>query len=175
FLEGGTMGLLSADYHYTALDENGNEIDEVIPAGTLVILGTYRGDPIYNTLSVTGRFTGTVSGEDEEMAEAPVVERPVAGYAFLFAEVPEVGPVCDISDGIFLFVPDVQQEAELQGESSHCDVSNLLPAQIRVELYRTDDPADTSGKRLTAQTLWIYSPGGTQEDLPTVVLEGGEG
>ncbi|MDE6107174.1 MAG: M60 family metallopeptidase, partial [Oscillospiraceae bacterium] len=42
FLEGGTMGLLSADYHYTALDENGNETHEVIPECTLVILGTYR-------------------------------------------------------------------------------------------------------------------------------------
>ena len=169
------MGLLSADYHYTALDEDGNEEDEFIPQGTLVILGTYRGDPVYNTLSITGRFTGTASTDEEELDEAPVIERLVAGYAFLFAEVPEVGPVCDISDGIFLFVPDVQQEAQLQGESSHCDVTNLLPAQIRVELYRTDDPYDTSSKRLTAQTLWIYSPGGAQEDLPTVVLEGGKG
>lgn len=99
----------------------------------------------------------------------------MAGYAFLFAEVPETGPVCDISDGFFLFVPDVQQEAQLQGEGSHCDVTNLLPAQIRVELYRTDDPQDASSKRLTAQTLWIHSPGGTREDLPTVVLEGGQG
>ena len=109
------------------------------------------------------------------MVEAAVVERPVAGYALLFAEVPEVGQVCDISDGIFIFVPDVQREAQLQGESSHCDSTNLLPAQIRVELYRTDDPNDAASKRLTAQTLWIHSPGGTQEDLPSVVLEGGKG
>lgn len=175
FLEGGTMGLLSADYHYTSLDEKGNAVNEVIPKDTLVILGTYRGDPVYNTLSVTGRFTGTVSGEEGEMAQAQTVERPVAGYAFLFAEVPEAGPVSDISDGVFLFVPDVQREAQLQGEGSHCDGNNLLPTQIRVELYRTDDPNDASSKRLTAQTLWIYSPGGTQEDLPTVVLEGGKG
>lgn len=169
------MGLLSADYRYTALDGNGKETEEVIPKGTLVILGTYRGDPVYNTLSVTGRFTGTASGEEGEMTEVPAVERPVAGYAFLFAEVPETGEVCDISNGVFLFVPDVQQEAQLQGEGSHCDVTNLLPTQIRVELYRTDDPNDAGSKRLTAQTLWIYSPGGAQEDLPTVVLEGGKG
>ncbi len=175
FLEGGTMGLLGSEYRYTALDESGNEVTETIPAGTLVILGTYRGDPVYNILSVTGRYTGTALGEDGELTELPVVERPMAGYAFLFAEVPDVGPVCDISDGFFLFVPDVQQEAQLQGEGTHCDVTNLLPAQIRVELYRTDDPSDASSKRLTAQTLWIHSPGGTQEDLPTVVLEGGQG
>ena len=126
----------------------------------MVIVGSYRGDPVYNTLSVTGRFTGTALGVDGEMTETQVVERPVAGYALLFAEVPTVGEVCDISDGIFLFVPDVQQEAQLQGESSHCDVTNLLPSQIRVELYRTDDPNDASSRRITAQTLWIHSPVG---------------
>ena len=169
------MGLLAEDYRYTSLDENGRETEEVIPQGTLVIVGSYRGDPVYNTLSVTGRFTGTALGADGEMTETQVVERPVAGYALLFAEVPTVGEVCDISDGIFLFVPDVQQEAQLQGEESHCDVTNLLPTQIKVELFRTDDPNDASNKRVTAQTQWIYSPGGAREDLPTVVLEGGKG
>ena len=42
-------------------------------------------------------------------------------------------------------------------------------------LYRTDDPADPSSKRLTAQTLWIYSPGGTTEELPVVELHQGGG
>ncbi len=175
FLEGATMGLLSEDYQYSALDENGNETTETIPQGTLVILGTYRGDPLYNTLAVEGRYTATTMDASGEVTESDVVERPVAGYAFLFAEVPETGPVCDISDGIFLFVPDVQQEAQLQGESSHCDAQNLLPSQIRVSLYRTDDPNDASSRRLTAQTLWIYSPGGEREDMPTVVLKGGSG
>ena len=99
----------------------------------------------------------------------------LAGYALLFAPITDTGVFCDIRDGVFLFVPDVQQEAQLQGEASHCEVTNLLPAQIRVELYRTDDPNDASSKRLTAQTLWIHSPGGAQEDLPAVVLEGGQG
>ena len=67
----------------------------------------------------------------------------------------------------------MQQEAALQGQASTCSVSNLLPTQIRVNLYRTDDPEDASSKRLTAQTLWIYSPGGQAEDLPSVTLEGG--
>ncbi len=174
FLEGGTMGLLSADYRYTALDENGKEVEETIPAGTLVILGTYRGDPVYNTIVVKGRFTGAAIQADGTVTETETVEREVAGSAFLFAEIPTVGEVSDISDGLFLFVPDIQQEAQLQGESSHCEATNLLPSQIRVELYRTDDPNDIATKRLTAQTLWIHSPGGTQEDLPTVVLEGGE-
>lgn len=162
FLDGATMGLLSADYTYDTLDGT-----ETIPAGTLVIVGNYRGDPVYNTVHVVGRFTGTATTEDGDMTELEVVERPLAGYALLFAAIPESGPVSDLSDGLFLFVPDVQAEAELQ-ETTACDATHLLPSQICLELYRTDDPGDATSKRLTAQTLWIYSPGG--EDLPTVEL-----
>ena len=163
FLDGATMGLLGADYTYDTLDGS-----ETIPAGTLVIVGNYRGDPVYNTVNVVGRFTGTATTEDGDITELDVVERPLAGYALLFAALPEDGtPVSDLSDGLFLFIPDVQAEAELQ-ETSHCNASHLLPSQIRLELYRTDDPNDASSKRLTAQTLWIYSPGG--DDLPRVDL-----
>lgn len=168
FLEGATMGLLRADYTY---DTAGGK--ETIPAGTLVILGTYRGDPVYNILHVEGRFTATATQADGSVQELDPVERPLAGYAFLFAQVPETGPVCDMSDGLFLFVPDVQREAQLQDAASHCDAQSLLPSQIRVSLYRTDDPDDANSKRLTAQTLWLHSPGG--EDLPWVELTGEEG
>lgn len=162
FLEGGTMGRLTADYTYDTLEGT-----ETIPAGTLVIAGTYRGDPVYNTLRVVGRFTGVATTEDGEMVEQEVVERPLAGYALLFAAIPETGPVSDLADGLFLFIPDVQQEAQLQ-EVSSCNAANLLPSQIRLELYRTDDPNDASSKRLTAQTLWLHSPGG--DDLPGIQL-----
>lgn len=162
FLEGGTMGRLTADYTYDTLDGT-----ETIPAGTLVIAGTYRGDPVYNTLRVVGRFTGTATTEDGDLVEQEVVERPLAGYALLFAAIPETGPVSDLSDGLFLFIPDVQQEAQLQ-EVTSCNAANLLPSQIRLELYRTDDPNDASSKRLTAQTLWLHSPGG--DELPGIQL-----
>lgn len=162
FLEGGFAGLLSEDYVYGTGDE------DVIEAGTLVIVGNYRGDPVYNGVKIKGRFTTTSIGEDGE----PVFgteERDLDGYSLLFAEIPNDGAVSDISDGIFIFVPNVQKEAELQ-ELSHCDGENLLPSLIRAEIFRTDDPNDTTSKRTTAETLWVNSPGG--EDLPTVVLEG---
>ena len=85
----------------------------------------------------------------------------------LLAEVPADGEVSDISDGLFIFVPNVQKEAELQ-EITSCDGSNLLPSQIKVELYRTDDPNSAASKRKTAETLWIHSPGG--DELPTITL-----
>ncbi len=160
--EGGFMGRLAEDYRYD---------NEVIPAGTLVIMGTYRGDPVFNTLKVWGKFTTTKTVVDDNGAEKLVVaeeNRPIDGYALLFAEIPEDQQVSDISDGLFLFVPNVQKEAELQ-DVTHCDGANLLPSQVMVEMYRTDSATGAGGQRPTARTLWMDSPGG--DTLPVVQVK----
>ncbi len=166
FLDGSAaMGLLSEDYRY------GDGADDVLKKDTLVIIGSFRGDPTYSTFIVEGEFTGTVMSESGEIAETESVTRPIDGDVYLFATVPAFGDMCDISDGLFLFVPNVQREAELQDmetNGSHCSMTNLLPSRIRVNLCRTDDPNSADSKRLTAQSMWIDCPGGT--DLPTVVL-----
>ena len=160
FLEDCTAGVLRDDYTYTDAENK----EQVIPAGTLVITGTYRGDPLWSTIKIKGRFT--VTGADEE---APAqVERYLDGYTLLFAEVPEDGAVSDISDGIFLFVPNVQREAELQ-EVSNCTGANLLPSEMMAELARTDEVDSAESQRVTAQTLWVPAPGGAE--LPVIVLE----
>ena len=43
---------------------------------------------------------------------AETEKRWLDGRALLFAEVPEDGEVSDISDGLFLFIPNVQREAQ---------------------------------------------------------------
>ncbi len=172
FLEdaNGFIGRLSEDYTYDV----GEGKTDTIKAGTLVIVGNYRGDPVFNVVKVKGRFTKTVVDADPKPDDPTAdevtfkeEERLLDGYALMFAEIPEDGEVSDISDGLFIFVPNVQKEAELQ-EVSHCDGANLLPSQIKVELYRTDDPSSTKNERLTAETLWVHSPGG--EELPTITL-----
>ena len=137
----------------------------MIPAGTLIVTGEYRGDPLYNTVQINGRFV-TV---DSETGEQSVTERAIDGYSLLFAEVPEDGEVSDISDGIFVFVPNVQKEAELQGDVSDCSAESLLPAQIKAELYRTDVIESADSKRLTSDTVWIDSP--SDESMPEIILE----
>ncbi len=172
FLEdaNGFIGRLSEDYTYDV----GEGKTDTIKAGTLVIVGNYRGDPVFNVVKVKGRFTKTAASADPKPDDPTAdevtfkeEERLLDGYALMFAEIPEDGEVSDISDGLFIFVPNVQKEAELQ-EVSHCDGANLLPSQIKVELYRTDDPSSTKNERLTAETLWVHSPGG--EELPTITL-----
>lgn len=163
FLEEATVGRLAEDYRY------GDGTDDVIPAGTLVIAGTYRGDPVYSTLQIQGRFTGVQVTENGDIVEADPVERALDGYALFFAQIPEDKAVSDISDGLFLFVPNVQAEAALQGAGSHCSAESLLPSQIRAVLFRTDTPDSAAAGRVTAETLWIQAPGG--EELPTILLE----
>ncbi len=162
--EGGFMGRLESDYRY------GDGTGDIIPAGTLIIAGTYRGDPVYNTLRLKGKFTKTQAVTNASGSEQVVVSeeiRDMDGYALLFAEIPEDKQVSDISDGLFIFVPNVQKEAELQG-ATHCDGVNLLPSQIMVEMVRKDNPDGTGGQRTTAQTLWAQSPGG--DTLPVIRL-----
>ena len=148
------------------------EFADISVGETLIVTGTYRGDPLYQTVKIEGRFTRTAVNGDGTEAEDAVEPRFLDGRALLFAEVPEDGAVSDISDGLFLFIPDVQREAELQGEASGCNDASLLPAQMRAVLSRTDQPTLPDSQRVTAETLWINTPGGT--DLPVIVLEEGE-
>lgn len=159
FYEDAAVGYLRDEYIY------GEGEDEVIPAGTLVITGTYRGDPLYNTIQINGRFTSV----NPETNEESVIERAIDGYSLLFAEIPEDGEVSDISDGFFIFVPDVQKEAELQGEVPDCSAESLLPAQIKAEIYRTDTIESADSRRLTGDTLWISSP--SEASMPEIILE----
>ena len=166
FLEKGAVGVLSKEYRY------GPEAGQVIPAGTLIVTGTYRGDPAYQTVKIEGRFSRTILSDGDEEVETTTETRWLDGRALLFAEIPADGKVCDISDGLFIFIPNVQREAELQGETSACSAASLLPAQMRAVLSRTDQPTLPDSQRVTAETLWINTPGGT--DLPVIVLEEGE-
>ena len=166
FLENGAVGVLSKAYRY------GTEAGQVIPAGTLIVTGTYRGDPAYQTVKIEGRFTRTVLTDGDDEVKTITETRWLDGRALLFAEIPADGKVCDISDGLFIFIPNVQREAELQGEASGCNDASLLPAQMRAVLSRTDQPTLPDSQRVTAETLWINTPGGT--DLPVIVLEEGE-
>ncbi len=162
FHKTGTLGVLSQDYKY------GTQAGDVIPKGTIVITGSYRGDPRFLTMEVRGQFT---QAKDASLEDTAVTERAIDGYAIFFAAVPDAS-AGDVNDGIFVFVPNLEREAQLQeGAASQCGGVNLLPSRIQAVLYRTERPNDASSKRKTAETMWIYTPGGT--DLPVIVLEDG--
>ncbi len=156
-----TMGKLAEAYTYDT-----PEGKETIPAGTLVIVGRFQGDPMYNTVRITGKFPASdlKGGEGEP---AGLVEETLPGEVLLFAEEQEDDRYGTISKGLFLFIPKVQEET---GTAS-CGGEIKLPASIRAELWRTVKPDSSEGTRCTSRTLWISCPGGN--DLPPVVLKGG--
>lgn len=166
FTSDAAVGKLKNDYVY----DNGKGGQDTIKAGTIVVTGTYRGDPLYNTIQINGKFVSV----NPETNEETVVERAIDGYSLLFAEIPADGEVSDISDGIFIFVPNVQKEAELQGkgDAHDCSAVSLLPAQIKAEIYRTDTIENTESKRKTSDTIWITSP--SINSMPDIILEGDE-
>ena len=163
FYEQATVGLLKNDYVY------GEGEDDVVRAGTLVVLGTYRGDPLYNTVELEARYNTTAEAQEEN--EVTTITRAVNGYGLLFAEIPADGAVSDISDGFFLFVPDLEAEKKLNQADG---VTDDDPLYIKVTLYRTDTPhggADDTSRRITGETLWLSFP--DAETLPLIELAGG--
>ena len=134
-----SVGKLKEDYPYSDT--------ESIPAGTVVIVGTYRGNPGYNIIQIEGRYNTTSPIAEEESTQ---VEHPINGYSLLFSEIPEDGAVSDTSDGFFLFVPDLETEIAELGDD--------LPVEMRAVMYRTDDPENATSKRLTSETIWISFP-----------------
>ena len=95
FLETGSVGRLYSDYTYDTLEGT-----ETIPAGTLVITGTYRGSPVFNNLRIDGKYLETTINEDGTQSD-DLVPKTVAGYGLLFAAVVEGDMSLDISDGFF--------------------------------------------------------------------------
>ena len=134
-----------------------------VPEGTVVIVGTYRGDPVYNTLEIQARYNTTAEAQEENGVTS--IERAVNGYALLYAEIPEDGAVSDTSDGFWIFVPDWEAEEALNSDSG---VTASDPTEFRVVLYRTDDPNSSDSRRVTSETLWTSFP--QTDNLPQIVL-----
>ncbi len=140
----------------------------ILEAGTLIAWGSYRGDPIFGGVRLLGRYSTTGSEKDEE----EFVDRPINGAAYLFADIPEDGEISTISDGIYIFVFDVEAEKDLIGGGvSSCDSVGVLPFQIKAEYFQTDDATSAESQRVTAETLWVQTPG--EDNMPEISLESG--
>ena len=137
---------------------------EDIPAGTLIVTGSFRGNPVFNTIRVYGR------GQSGDMASGELTETdrvPLEGEIYLFAALPKTGDMAEIDNGLWIFVPRQQGDTLSGGEDSAC-TGSLLPTQVMAELIRTNVPEGGAG-RITGDTRWIPSP--TYESMPTIRLE----
>lgn len=154
-----TIGILGHDFDIDPSNEYADNSD-IIKAGSVILVGEYRGDPYFNEITINGRFVNSSTVDNEEL-----VERLFSGTTYMFSEVFENNVVSTISDGLFIFVPDIQAEAELAGHES-CGHLSVFPYQFQAIMKRVDSSGE---KYETSNTIWYNSA--TYESLPTIILE----
>lgn len=163
FTEGASIGVLEKDYTY---EVSGGK-SETIKAGTVIITGSYRGDPLYNSVRVQAKVQ-TMKPGSSELPE--VTERTLSGQTILFAEIPEDGEVSTISDGFFLFIPK-DQEAFKQVNEDHGDnysAGNQVMIALQAQMWRAED-IKGNNLRMTSDTLFISVP--RYDSMPGIILE----
>lgn len=138
------IGVLTGDYKY------GEKAEDVIPSGSLIFTGTYKGNPAYNMV-VLYDAQGDVIG---------VKDGNVLAKQVIFADVPEHGNLGETSDGTWVYYV----------EPGQWDMDSLKRAgSVRGELYRVDDALTLEGERVVSDTHIIPIP----DALPEITLQGG--
>lgn len=135
--------------------------DDLIEEGTIIVVGSYIGDPYFNEITIEGRYMTTAFTGD------PVTyDVAVAGDTYMFATVPEDMVVSTISDGLFIFVPTVQEEHAHDGDTTSCDHDSAFPVYMKAVMARADSAGDT---RTTSYTSWTFCP--SFDTIPDIVIE----
>ncbi|MDA3730800.1 M60 family metallopeptidase [Niameybacter massiliensis] len=157
FIEDG-IGKLKHDFYIGDPDlENG-----ILPKGSLVVVGNYRGNPVFNSMEIHGKYLVEAHGKEAELVEAPI-----AGDIYLFTEIPEDNQVSTIDQGIWIFVPSDQTllDALTHSESEEHEETLELLTAIKAVLYRTSDASTTDNAYIVSDTPWIIP---TAESLITL-------
>lgn len=132
------IGILETQYQY-GLGE-----DDLIPAGSVVFKGDYRGNPAFNAFLL-------IDGKEET----------IEGTSVLFAQIPDNSPVDEIASGSWLFymTPEEYQRLLEKQENN----------TVKVQLYRVDDALNSTGQRLVSDTLKIQFP--DLDKLPKIEIK----
>ena len=141
-----SIGVLLEDYH-AGQGEGGAEV--VIPKGSVVFTGTYKGNPAYNTVLLYDENGEIVGGRDQDGS--------IMAAQMIFARVPEHGELGEVSEGAWIYYIEPEYLTDAG-----------LPGRVRAELYRVDDAETNKGERLTSNTLFVDVP----ENLPDVTITG---
>lgn len=130
------VGILTDDYKFAE--------GEVIPAGSLIFTGSYKGSPAYNVVMLfdqDGNVVGSIS-EDGSLNAAQII----------LADDPGSGFIQNVSDGTWIYWTD---PAALDGLT-----------KVRAELYRVNNALTNEGERLVSDSFFIDIP----DDIPDITL-----
>ena len=138
------IGKLAADYKY------GSNPEDVIPAGSIIFTGSYKGNPAYNAVLLydqDGRIVGGVDAQGNLKASQVIL-----------ADVPAEGDIQNVSDGTWIYWIESGWETDLKGIQ-----------KVRAELYRVNDALTNEGQRLVSDSLFETLP----QTLPEIEFSGG--
>lgn len=130
------VGILTEDYEFAE--------GEVIPAGSLIFTGLYKGNPAYNVVMLfdqDGNVVGSVS-EDGSLNASQII----------LADDPGSGLIQNVSDGTWIYWTD---PSALDGVT-----------KVRAELYRVNDALTNEGERIVSDSFFIDIP----DDIPDITL-----
>ena len=108
----------------------------MIPEGSIVFTGTYKGNPAYNVVLLWDENGQIVGGTD--------ADGNIQAESLILAKVPENGLLGEVSDGIWIY---------------YLPEGTSLPKHVRAELYRVDDAETLEGQRTVSSSLTITVPG----------------
>ena len=140
------IGKLAEDYRY------GTEAKDVIPAGSIVFTGSYKGNPAYNAVLLFDQEGEIVGGTD--------ADGNLNAQFIILADVPAQGNIQNVSDGTWIYWMEDGGESTLLGIS-----------KVRAELYRVNNALTNEGQRLVSDSLFEAVP--TYDELPAIRFSGG--
>lgn len=136
------IGRLKSDYRY------GQNEGDVIPAGSVIFTGIYKGNPAYNVV--------LLFDQDGNIAGGTNPDGDLNAQQIILADVPEGGNIADTSDGTWIYWIEPDQIT---------DLSSIT--KVRAELYRVNDALTNEGQRLVSDSLFQVMP----ETLPEIELQ----
>ena len=138
------IGRLSEDYRY------GTEAGDVIPAGSIIFSGSYKGSPAYNVVLLFDQNGNNVGGVNEA--------GELKAQQIILADVPEEGNIQNVSDGTWIYWIEPDQQVDLTGIT-----------KVRAELYRVNNALTNEGQRLVSDSLFEVMP----DTLPEIQIGAG--
>ncbi|MDE7094598.1 MAG: M60 family metallopeptidase [Oscillospiraceae bacterium] len=127
------IGKLEKDYQY------GDKDTDVIPEGSLVFTGSYKGNPAYNVVLLYDENGNIVGGID--------ADGDIASQQTILADVPKGENITDVSNGTWIYWIEPEQLENAK-----------LPEKVRVELYRVNNAETNEGQRLVSDSLFETVP-----------------